>query len=227
MLVLAGGNAVLGTVSTVGRLGIGGYSLLTLGGGRTNFSKTPVLAAFDANSAAASGGSVSVGAINASRVDANVGTDLTTATVTAGNVRASAGGTATINGQWTIGQTARVRSNDIVIASGGISAGQSVTLQSTNAGGSFIGDGLTPTGYALSNGEFATLSAPVILVGHSLGGLVSYGAAPLLAGAIGGIASIGSPSHFTRGSLSLQAIALCFEGLRRAGVPHLGMPVPV
>jgi pimeloyl-ACP methyl ester carboxylesterase len=68
---------------------------------------------------------------------------------------------------------------------------------------------------------------PVFLVGHSLGGLVSYGAAPSLAGAIGGVVSIGSPYHFTRGSLSLQAIALFFEGLRRAGVPHFGMPLPL
>ena len=44
---------------------------------------------------------------------------------------------------------------------------------------------------------------------------------------VGGVVSIGSPYHFTRGSLSLQAIALFFEGLRRAGVPHIGMPLPL
>jgi len=65
------------------------------------------------------------------------------------------------------------------------------------------------------------------LVGHSLGGLVSYGAAPTLAGAVKGVVSIGSPYHFTRGSLSLQAIAVVFEGFRRAGVPHIGMPLPL
>src|SRR5687768_13182040 len=42
---------------------------------------------------------------------------------------------------------------------------------------------------------------PVFLVGHSLGGLVSYGAAPVLAGGVAGVVSIGSPYHFTRGSL--------------------------
>ena len=68
---------------------------------------------------------------------------------------------------------------------------------------------------------------PVFLVGHSLGGLVSYAAAPSLAGAVGGVVSIGSPYHFTRGSLSLQAVALLFEGLRRAGVPHVGLPLPL
>lgn len=65
------------------------------------------------------------------------------------------------------------------------------------------------------------------LVGHSLGGLVSYAAAPKLAGAVSGIASIGSPYHFTRGSFSLQAVAYVFEGLRRMGVPHVGLAVPV
>lgn len=65
------------------------------------------------------------------------------------------------------------------------------------------------------------------LVGHSLGGLISYAAAPSLAGAVKGIASIGSPYHFTRGSMSLQAIALFFEAMRRAGVPHIGLPLPL
>lgn len=48
---------------------------------------------------------------------------------------------------------------------------------------------------------------PLYLVGHSLGGLVSYAAAPGLTGAVSGIASIGSPYHFTRGSFSLGAVA--------------------
>ncbi len=65
------------------------------------------------------------------------------------------------------------------------------------------------------------------LVGHSLGGLVSYAAAPKLTGAVAGIASIGSPYHFTRGSFSLQAVSLLFEAMTRAGVPHVGLPVPV
>jgi len=47
----------------------------------------------------------------------------------------------------------------------------------------------------------------VFLVGHSLGGLVSYAAAPGLDGAIGGVVSFGSPYHFGRGSTSLTAIA--------------------
>jgi len=68
---------------------------------------------------------------------------------------------------------------------------------------------------------------PPVLIGHSLGGLVSYAAAPKLAGAVAGIVSIGSPYHFARGSMSLQAITLFFEGLRRAGLPELGVPLPL
>jgi alpha-beta hydrolase superfamily lysophospholipase len=47
----------------------------------------------------------------------------------------------------------------------------------------------------------------IFLVGHSLGGLCSYAAAPSLDGAVAGIVSIGSPYHFARGSISLQAVA--------------------
>ena len=60
---------------------------------------------------------------------------------------------------------------------------------------------------------------PVFLVGHSLGGLVSYGAAPGLEGAVRGVASLGSPYHFTRGSLSLTAVSLLVTTLTGAGVP--------
>jgi len=65
------------------------------------------------------------------------------------------------------------------------------------------------------------------LIGHSLGGLVSYAAAPSLAGGVRGVVSIGSPYHFARGSISLQAITYFFEAMRRAGVPHIGLPIPL
>ncbi len=78
-------------------------------------------------------------------------------------------------------------------------------------------------------GEVRALSGgrPVFLVGHSLGGLISYAAAPELAGAVAGIASIGSPYHFTRGSLSLGAIALLMRALSLAPVrvPNAGIAV--
>jgi polyhydroxyalkanoate synthase len=72
---------------------------------------------------------------------------------------------------------------------------------------------------ALSGGR------PVWLVGHSLGGLVAYGSAPTLSGAIAGIASIGSPYHFTRGSLTLGAVSLFFRGLAMAPLPNAPLPL--
>jgi polyhydroxyalkanoate synthase subunit PhaC len=67
----------------------------------------------------------------------------------------------------------------------------------------------------------------VWLVGHSLGGLVSYAAAPRLDGAIAGIISIGSPYHFARGSLSLSAIAMMVHTIGRTPFPVINAGVPV
>jgi polyhydroxyalkanoate synthase subunit PhaC len=47
---------------------------------------------------------------------------------------------------------------------------------------------------------------PVFLMGHSLGGLISYGAATELNGAVGGVVTLGSPYLFTRGSLALTVL---------------------
>ena len=47
---------------------------------------------------------------------------------------------------------------------------------------------------------------PIFLVGHSLGGLVSYAAAPALQGALAGVATLGSPYHFCRGSWTLTML---------------------
>jgi poly[(R)-3-hydroxyalkanoate] polymerase subunit PhaC len=46
----------------------------------------------------------------------------------------------------------------------------------------------------------------VFLVGHSLGGLISYAAAPLVEPQLAGIVSLGSPYHFTRGSRFLSLL---------------------
>jgi polyhydroxyalkanoate synthase subunit PhaC len=45
---------------------------------------------------------------------------------------------------------------------------------------------------------------PVYLVGHSLGGLVSYASAAVLKERIAGVVTLGSPYQFTRGSLALS-----------------------
>lgn len=48
---------------------------------------------------------------------------------------------------------------------------------------------------------------PVFLIGHSLGGLVAYGAAAVLKEKIAGVATLGSPYQFTRGSLTLSVVS--------------------
>ncbi len=67
----------------------------------------------------------------------------------------------------------------------------------------------------------------VFLLGHSLGGLVCYAAAPDLSGLVAGIVSMGSPYHFTSGSWSLQAFALFMKGMAAAGVRPWNLPVTI
>lgn len=67
---------------------------------------------------------------------------------------------------------------------------------------------------------------PVYLIGHSLGGLVSYAAASALEGRVAGVISLGSPYHFTRGSWALTAFGsamLAFD--RRVPLGHGAMPL--
>jgi len=65
----------------------------------------------------------------------------------------------------------------------------------------------------------------VWVVGHSLGGLVAYASAPVLDGAVAGVVSIGSPYHFTRGSMTLGALSFFFRALELAGVPNAPLPL--
>ena len=65
----------------------------------------------------------------------------------------------------------------------------------------------------------------VWVVGHSLGGLVGYAAAPTLAGAVGGVVSIGSPYHFTRGSMTLGALTYLFRLMSLAQLPNAHLPL--
>jgi pimeloyl-ACP methyl ester carboxylesterase len=75
--------------------------------------------------------------------------------------------------------------------------------------------------------EIQALSAQrnVWVVGHSLGGLVAYAAAPALAGAVSGIVSIGSPYHLASGSLTLGALAYFFRAI--AVARPLNAPLPL
>jgi pimeloyl-ACP methyl ester carboxylesterase len=75
--------------------------------------------------------------------------------------------------------------------------------------------------------EIQTLSGgrPAWVVGHSLGGLVGYAAAPSLAGAVSGVVSIGSPYHFTRGSFTLGALSYLVRALSVAPLPNAAVPL--
>jgi len=66
---------------------------------------------------------------------------------------------------------------------------------------------------ALDKVRSLTGGAPVFLVGHSLGGLVSYAVAPRVGDAVAGVVSIGSPYHFCEGA----------QGLRRIGALLLSL----
>jgi pimeloyl-ACP methyl ester carboxylesterase len=58
----------------------------------------------------------------------------------------------------------------------------------------------------------------MFLVGHSLGGLLSYATAPLMERTIRGVVTIGSPYLFTRGSTTLRVLASLAAGLEKVGV---------
>lgn len=64
----------------------------------------------------------------------------------------------------------------------------------------------------------------IFYVGHSLGGLIGYAVAPSFAEAFAGIATLGSPYHFARGSLPLALVAGAMLLVDR-GVP-LGYSAP-
>jgi alpha-beta hydrolase superfamily lysophospholipase len=62
---------------------------------------------------------------------------------------------------------------------------------------------------------------PIFLMGHSLGGLISYGAATELNGAVGGVVTLGSPYLFTRGSFALNVfVRLMLAVDRRVPLGH-------
>lgn len=67
---------------------------------------------------------------------------------------------------------------------------------------------------------------PVFLVGHSLGGVVSYCVATEHPDRVAGVVSLGSPYHFTRGSLLLAGVAETFLMLDRAvEIPNVALPL--
>jgi hypothetical protein len=164
-MALIGGDMSFGAIgtSTEGRIYLADVSMFLENGGPDEFDPLPVLAA----PPVPTGGSITIaGPVTTGLFQAAAGTNLTTGSIDAQQVEASAGGTATINGVWSA-PVVSLTSNDIDIgADGGIDAGSSgnVLLVSTNATQALIGDGLTGTGYALGNAEFGRISSGSLVI---------------------------------------------------------------
>jgi pimeloyl-ACP methyl ester carboxylesterase len=67
----------------------------------------------------------------------------------------------------------------------------------------------------------------IFMIGHSLGGLITYCSAPLSADLVRGMVSIGSPYLFTKGSGTLAFIGGFISMLDRLGIDIRNPPLPV
>ncbi len=67
----------------------------------------------------------------------------------------------------------------------------------------------------------------LFLVGHSLGGLLSYATAPLYPRIVRGVVTLGSPFRFTEGSGVLRALSSVVAGLDKLGLAPANVPVPI
>jgi len=74
---------------------------------------------------------------------------------------------------------------------------------------------------AIEEIQALTDGRPVFLVGHSLGGLISYAVAPLFPERVAGVVTLGSPYQFTRGSTALGLLGAGMLALdRRVSLGH-------
>ncbi len=164
VMTLVGGNISTGAITTQsdGIVYMAAASMfIDAGGGEDSFDASLVLAL----DPVPTGGSIAIGGpVSTGLFQEAAGTGLTTGSINADTIEASAGGTATLNGLWSA-QDVTLASNDIDITStGGISGSSLVTLISTNATQALIGDGLTGTGYALSNAEFGRIEGGSVYI---------------------------------------------------------------
>jgi filamentous hemagglutinin family protein len=161
VMALVGGDISTGSITTQpdGTVYMGHASMfIDAGGGEDNFDASLVLAL----DPVPTGGSITInGDVSTGTFRAAAGSNLTTGAIDAGLIQALAGGLASINGIWSA-PFIELWSDDIEIGSnGGMDGGSDglIRLVSTNATQALIGDGLTGTGYALSDAEFDRLSA--------------------------------------------------------------------
>jgi hypothetical protein len=114
-------------------------------------------------------GNIVLGAANVGgNLSAHAGDgNLTLGNATAGGaINGRAGGLITLNGVLNSGAITLTSADIDIASSGGINGGTNglVTLESTNTHGMLVGDGLTGSGYALSNAEFGRISGGDIAI---------------------------------------------------------------
>ena len=168
-MALVGGNITTGSITTAanGRVYLADDSMFITGGGTLDgegdFDPSLVLDLAPIGT----GGSITInGPVVTGIFSSAAGNDFTTRAITANGIEAFAGGTAVIDGIWSSPDVFLV-SNDInVTANGRIDGGANgkLTLISINKDGALIGDGLTGSGYALSNAEFGRISSGLIRI---------------------------------------------------------------
>ncbi len=68
---------------------------------------------------------------------------------------------------------------------------------------------------------------PIYLIGHSMGGLISYAVTPALRDSVAGIVTLGSPYHFTRGSRFLKIFGTAMMALEKKvpGAAEMALPL--
>ena len=164
VLAMIGGDGGFGAVSATGRFAITGFGMIAAAGGRGDFDRQFVFDAIDSGDATSAGGSINLaGPTSASRVDLLVGQTLTSGAITAQNIAAKVGGTASIQGAWNAsgssGSSVFLQSNDIAIGAGGSIVAPHVTLVSSNANQAVVGGGLNGGGYLLDGAEFGRITA--------------------------------------------------------------------
>jgi hypothetical protein len=142
-------------------------SMFITGGGGTDdddFDASIVLAL----APVPTGGSITInGGVTTGLFQAAAGDNLSTRPITAGQIDASAGDNATIDGLWSSPDVLLASGNIDITANGRIDAGNEglITLNAVSTNGpALIGDGLSGTGYALSNAEFGRVSGGLIRI---------------------------------------------------------------
>ena len=164
IMTLVGGDIEVGSMTTApdGQVYMADAQMyLDAGGDEDNFDASLVLN----QEPLQTGGSITInGPVSTGQFRAASGTDFNAGQITAQTIHGNAGGTASISGLWSAGSV-DLASNDIdILATGGISATGSVSLFSSNATQALIGDGLTGSGYALSNAEFSRIEGGSVFI---------------------------------------------------------------